>query len=77
MDYDLSSYCKYPVYEYLVRWPCGSCPLSGGCPRCQWKGYREEWVLIEEVFRYRPATIVNYRLVGMPEHSRVYSGRIG
>jgi hypothetical protein len=70
MTYDLSHY-EQPEYEYLSQWPC-DCRKAAPCSQCDGKGYLEEWVPLDRVFRFRPVTIVGYRIAGVPTSCRLY-----
>jgi len=62
--YNLNRYAR-PDYEYLSRWPC-DCGGRVSCDRCQGKGHLEEWLRLDDIFKFRPVTIVGYRLAGVP-----------
>ena len=63
MSYDLNSY-GWPQYEYLSRWTCG-CGGRAPCECCQSTGYLEEWLRLDDIFKFRPVATVGYRLAGV------------
>ena len=64
MSYDLNHYGR-PEYEYLSRWACG-CDGRASCECCEGTGYMEEWLRLDDILKFRPVTIVGYRLAGVP-----------
>ena len=64
MGYKVNRY-ERPAYEYLSRWPC-DCGGRASCDRCEGTGHVEEWLRLDDIFKFRPVTIVGYRLAGIP-----------
>lgn len=75
MAYDLNNFYKRAEYEYLVRWSC-VCSGAAHCEHCDGQGYFEEWLPLEEIFKSRPVTILDYRLAGLPSRRQPSSLKI-
>ena len=61
--YNLNRYAR-PDYEYLSRWPC-DCGGRASCNRCEGTGHVEEWLRLDDIFKFGPVTIMGYRLAGI------------